>query len=501
MPETHAQPSGQWRAAVGEPDAIGRDRRNAEGRGVPARGERSRRAGPPALHRLVRGGRLHGPGRQDRQHLRAPARPRPEPAAGHDRQPSRHPADRRQVRRRLWRDGGARSRCAPSNDLGYETEAPIEIVAWTNEEGSRFSPAMVGSGVFAGVFDLAEGLARPDNVTGVTLGAELERIGFAGPEPVGGRPVAAYFEAHIEQGPILEAAGKPIGVVTGAQGQRWYEITVTGQEAHAGPTPMPRRRDALVGAARMIDAVNRIGYAHAPYACATVGFVQVSPNSRNTIPGRVFFTVDFRHPEDAVLTAMDRELRQACERRARRSASRSRSRNSGISRRRRSTPISSPRCAMLPRRRAIRIRTSSAAPATTPSTWRASRRAHGLRALRRRHQPQRDRGRQARGPDRRLQRAAQRGARPREYRFTDGRPGDEPLLRLRRPARDAGAQRTDCHTLRATQPCGSLPPTPPSSPVRCTWTRKRLEPGDRHGWVGASSRRRIHWRASSARPR
>src|SRR6267143_4947256 len=198
------------------------------------------------------------------------------------------------------------------NDLGYETEAPIEIVAWTNEEGSRFSPAMVGSGAFAGVFDLAEGLARPDNVTGVTLGAELARIGFAGPESVGGRPVAAYFEAHIEQGPILEAAGLPIGVVTGAQGQRWYEVTVTGQEAHAGPTPMPRRRDALVGAARMIDAVNRIGHAHAPYACATVGFVEVSPNSRNTIPGLVFFTVDFRHPEDAVLSLMDCDLRQAC---------------------------------------------------------------------------------------------------------------------------------------------------------------------------------------------
>ena len=133
------------------------------------------------------------------------------------------------------------------NDLGYETEAPIEIVAWTNEEGSRFSPAMVGSGVFAGVFDLADGLARPDNVTGVKLGAELERIGFAGPDPVGDRPVAAYFEAHIEQGPILEAAGKPIGVVTGAQGQRWYEITVTDQEAHAGPTPMPRWRDCWLG--------------------------------------------------------------------------------------------------------------------------------------------------------------------------------------------------------------------------------------------------------------
>jgi beta-ureidopropionase / N-carbamoyl-L-amino-acid hydrolase len=199
------------------------------------------------------------------------------------------------------------------DDLGIETAAPIEIVAWTNEEGSRFSPAMVGSGVFAGVFDLAYGLGRPDNTTGVALGAELERIGFAGAEPVGGRPVAAYFEAHIEQGPILEAAGLPIGVVTGAQGQRWYEVTVSGQEAHAGPTPMPRRRDALVGAARMIDMVNRIGHAHAPDACATVGFVQVSPNSRNTIPGRVFFTVDFRHPEDAALTEMDRELRRACQ--------------------------------------------------------------------------------------------------------------------------------------------------------------------------------------------
>src|SRR5262249_2006668 len=152
------------------------------------------------------------------------------------------------------------------NDLGYETEAPVEVVVWTNEEGSRFSPPMVGSGVFAGGFDLSYGLERPDNPPGVSMGAELDRIGFAGPEPVGGRKVGAYFEAHIEQGPILEDQKKPIGVVTGAQGQRWYEITVTGQEAHAGPTPMPKRRDALVGAARMIDAVNRIGLAHPPYA-------------------------------------------------------------------------------------------------------------------------------------------------------------------------------------------------------------------------------------------
>jgi N-carbamoyl-L-amino-acid hydrolase len=198
------------------------------------------------------------------------------------------------------------------NDLNYETEAPVELVVWTNEEGSRFSPAMIGSGVYAGIFSLEQGLATPDNVTGVTMGAELQRIGFAGPEKCGGQKVAAYFEAHIEQGPILEAAEKPIGIVQGAQGQRWYEITVTGQEAHAGPTPMKRRKDALVGAARMIDAVNRIGHAHPPYACATVGFIQSSPNSRNTIPGRVFFTVDFRHPVDATLNEMDRELREAC---------------------------------------------------------------------------------------------------------------------------------------------------------------------------------------------
>ncbi len=198
------------------------------------------------------------------------------------------------------------------NDAGFETEAPIEVVVWTNEEGSRFPPPMIGSGVFAGVFDLEYGLNRPD-LEGKTIGQELARIGYAGDRACGGRPVRAYFEAHIEQGPILEAENKMVGVVTGAQGQRWYEVTVTGQEAHAGPTPMKRRRDALVGAARMIDAVNRIGHDHAPYACATVGFAQVSPNSRNTIPGKVFFTVDFRHPEDATLTKMDRALRDACQ--------------------------------------------------------------------------------------------------------------------------------------------------------------------------------------------
>jgi len=199
------------------------------------------------------------------------------------------------------------------NDLKIETEAPVEVVAWTNEEGARFAPSMTGSGVFAGVFDLDYGLSRAD-LEGATLGQELERIGYAGAAPMGGRPIGAYFEAHIEQGPILEAEGKTIGVVFGAQAQRWFEVTVVGQEAHAGPTPMHVRHDALLGAARGIQEVNRIGLAYQPNACATVGLIQSSPNSRNTIPGHVFFTVDFRHPDDEKLSAMDRELRASLKR-------------------------------------------------------------------------------------------------------------------------------------------------------------------------------------------
>jgi N-carbamoyl-L-amino-acid hydrolase len=194
------------------------------------------------------------------------------------------------------------------NDRGIETQRPIEVVIWTNEEGSRFAPAMVSSGVFAGVFSLDYGLSRAD-VDGKTVGEELARIGYAGEQPVGGRPIHAAFELHIEQGPILEAEGKTIGVVTHAQGQRWYEVVFTGQESHAGPTPMPRRRDALLGAARVVDLVNQIGHEFAPFACATVGMLQVHPNSRNVIPGRVFFTIDIRHPDDAVLAQMDAAVR------------------------------------------------------------------------------------------------------------------------------------------------------------------------------------------------
>ena len=198
------------------------------------------------------------------------------------------------------------------NDLDIETEAPVEVAVWTNEEGSRFPPAMIASGVFAGAFDIDHGLSRPDP-DGNTLGEELERIGYAGDLNCGERELAAYFEAHIEQGPILEDQEKTIGIVSGGQAQRWYEITLTGQEAHAGPTPMPTRRDALLGASRIVEAVNRIGLQYQPGACATVGMLQVHPNSRNVIPGSVFFTVDFRHPDDEILSIMDQHLREASE--------------------------------------------------------------------------------------------------------------------------------------------------------------------------------------------
>jgi len=194
------------------------------------------------------------------------------------------------------------------NDYRYVTHAPLEVAVWTNEEGTRFPPAMIASGVFAGVFDLTYGLSRTDR-DGLTLAQELRRIGYAGPREVGGRRVRAYIEAHIEQGPILEAERRTIGIVSGAQGQRWYEISLTGQEAHAGPTPMTYRRDALVGAARIVQQVNRIGQSYLPGACATVGVLEVYPGSRNTIPGRVFLTVDLRHPEEETLAKMDLELR------------------------------------------------------------------------------------------------------------------------------------------------------------------------------------------------
>ncbi|MGE4253416.1 MAG: Zn-dependent hydrolase [Parvibaculaceae bacterium] len=188
-------------------------------------------------------------------------------------------------------------------DLGYETNAPVMIVNWTNEEGSRFAPAMLCSGVYAGVFTEDYAYDRTDR-DGITLGAELERIGYKGTEKVGSHKFQAMFELHIEQGPILEAEQKMIGVVTGVQGMRWYEVTVRGQEAHTGATPMLLRKNALVGAARMIEAIDKVGLDHLP-GVASVGLIENRPNSRNVVPGEVFFTVDLRHPDETVLDKME----------------------------------------------------------------------------------------------------------------------------------------------------------------------------------------------------
>ncbi len=195
-------------------------------------------------------------------------------------------------------------------DLDIKTKHPIEVVNFTNEEGSRFAPAMVASGVFAGAFDLEFAYARED-ADGLLLGDELKRIGYAGDQDAGGRAVHGFFELHIEQGPILEEAGTDIGVVTHANGQRWYEIVLTGIESHAGPTPMARRKDALVCAADVVKLVNRIGWDFQPHACATCGMIVSYPNSRNVIPGRVFLTVDIRHPFSDQLAAMDTAIREA----------------------------------------------------------------------------------------------------------------------------------------------------------------------------------------------
>ncbi|WP_312391376.1 Zn-dependent hydrolase [Pseudomonas sp.] len=198
------------------------------------------------------------------------------------------------------------------NDLGVETEAPLEVVVWTNEEGSRFAPCMMGSGVFAGKFTLEETLAKTD-AQGVSVGEALDGIGYAGPRAVLGHPVGAYFEAHIEQGPILEDQAKTIGVVLGALGQKWFDLTLRGVEAHAGPTPMHLRKDALVGAAAVVEAVNRTAHSHQPHACGTVGCLQAYPGSRNVIPGEVRMTLDFRHLEADRLQAMIAEVQAVIE--------------------------------------------------------------------------------------------------------------------------------------------------------------------------------------------
>jgi len=194
-------------------------------------------------------------------------------------------------------------------DLGYETNAPVMIVNWTNEEGSRFAPAMLASGVHAKVFAPDYAYSREDR-DGNKFGDELQRIGYKGEAAPGSQKFQAMFELHIEQGPILEAEAKMVGVVTGVQGMRWYEVTVKGQEAHTGATPMKLRRNALLGAARMIEAIHDVGMKHLP-GVASVGLLENRPNSRNVVPGEVFFAVDLRHPDEGVLDRMEKEYQAA----------------------------------------------------------------------------------------------------------------------------------------------------------------------------------------------
>ena len=194
-------------------------------------------------------------------------------------------------------------------EMGYQSNAPVMIVNWTNEEGSRFAPAMLCSGVYAGVFTPEFAYSREDRA-GIKLGDELQRIGYKGTHKAGAIKFSAMFELHIEQGPILEAESKMIGIVTGVQGMRWYEVTVTGQESHTGATSMLLRKNALLAAARMIEAIDQVGMTHLP-GVASVGLIENKPNSRNVVPGEVFFTVDLRHPDEAVLDKMEKAFRAA----------------------------------------------------------------------------------------------------------------------------------------------------------------------------------------------
>src|SRR4051812_42129095 len=196
------------------------------------------------------------------------------------------------------------------NDAGIETETPICIVNWTNEEGSRFAPATMASAAYAGDYTTENILARTD-AAGVSVGEALDSIGYRGDEPVGARKLGAFVELHIEQGPLLEAENKIIGVVDRGQGIAWYDGKITGFESHAGTTPMPLRRDALAALAEVVLAVERVAKANGPNAVGTVGEAVIAAPSRNVIPGEVAFTADIRSPASETLDSIDKELRAA----------------------------------------------------------------------------------------------------------------------------------------------------------------------------------------------
>ena len=194
------------------------------------------------------------------------------------------------------------------NDMNIKTKHPIVVTNWTNEEGTRFAPAMLSSGVFAGMHTQDWAYGRED-AEGKTFGDELKRIGWRGEEEVGDRKMHAFFELHIEQGPILEAEEKDVGVVTHGQGLSWTQVTVTGKDSHTGSTPMPMRKNAGLGMARILEKVDEIAWSHAPDAVGAAGHIDIYPNSRNVIPGKAVFTVDFRSPDPAVITDMEDRLR------------------------------------------------------------------------------------------------------------------------------------------------------------------------------------------------
>ena len=193
------------------------------------------------------------------------------------------------------------------NDLDVKTKHPIVVTNFTNEEGTRYAPAMLSSGVFAGVHAQDWAYDRVD-AEGKSFGDELKRIGWCGDEEVGARKIHAFFELHIEQGPILESEGNDIGVVTHGQGLSWTQVTIIGKDSHTGSTPMPMRKNAGLGMARILEKVDNIAWSHKPHAVGAAGHIDVYPNSRNVIPGKVVFTVDFRSPNLEVIESMEERL-------------------------------------------------------------------------------------------------------------------------------------------------------------------------------------------------
>jgi N-carbamoyl-L-amino-acid hydrolase len=198
------------------------------------------------------------------------------------------------------------------NDLNIQTKHPIVVTNFTNEEGTRYAPALLSSGVFAGIHTQEWAYERED-ANGLKFGAELERIGWKGDEEVGARKMHAFFELHIEQGPILEAEAMEVGVVTHGQGLSWTQVTITGRESHTGSTPMPMRKNAGLGMARILELVDEIAWSHKPHAVGAAGHIDVYPNSRNVIPGKAVFTIDFRSPELAIIEDMNARLRRGAQ--------------------------------------------------------------------------------------------------------------------------------------------------------------------------------------------